>query len=348
MKRQGRPAKVALLLGEGPLHIEDEKTARRLLIDKAVIPATVAGYRSNARQVVRLVKKIRVTSLALGPITKGEFFQFLLLANKAKMASGESFRSALLHFQCSGELIEEMSCGLDRWAADADVVKAAEGMSYNGGAPKESKPRGMITWEMLADLVEVVRLQYPQLVLPIKVYFTASLRSTELVLMRVGDLTIHALGGNALGALATLMVRKNKLRNAKNHLKIAATYNKDIVVQEALEAIVEASLDDDGNMKATGTPLWKYGRIATGGWCRGDLVKVVNATALSLGWDPELKFVPYSLRHGGVAHITATVGNNPALLNQATRQTEKTRRIYTRTNEARSAKKAPRAPVKKR
>lgn len=261
------------------------------LIDKSIAESTFKQYRSSFSNIVSF-------ALGLDPstkvITKDIFLRFLE-ALQEQYTSAERFRSALLHFQVSAEELEGVSAGDHPWASDADILKAVQGFAYQGGKKKACAAalpaRGAISKEMVDQLVALLSQKYPQLRLPIIIMFYAALRPGELSRMRVGDLK-----GDQL------LVRGDKRSKANNTL--SPNYVKHLVCPEALLAIQEASEGLSDN-----TPLWRRGSLAKGGWNREQLSAQIKEARRTLGWDPELQFVPHSLRHGGVAHIRDTMNS---------------------------------------
>jgi len=304
-----RPRKIARIEREPP----DAKTAQQQLVDGAVKPGTLTGYRGKVKQVVDFVRGLRRPG-DNSAITCGEFLQFAAVAQDSGLVDISGFRSAMLHLQLSGE-----DAGLPlsdgSWRADdALVCKAAKGATYRAGKKSHNAPppRGAITAEMVAQLIRHVCNTHPQLRLPLTIMFFAALRPGELVLLHSGDLS-----GDEL------LIRSNKRRKASN--REPPTYSKRLACVEAIEALQQASA-----AVKVGDPLWTYGRLTKGGWCRDDLCKVIKAARQTLGWPEGLTFVPHSLRHGGTSEIVER--SDPQDLPRTTQMSRSTRARYTKPN----------------
>lgn len=345
MPPKGRKPKI-----HGPIagDLLEVTEAERLLLDAAVKSSTVSKYKSQALQVLRFARQIRIKRdpdtgpTDDRPLAKDEFTLFLAEALKVGMAEAEGFRSALSHFQLIGVMIPvdiehkdtlQMRCSLrgDHWAAAACIRRQVDGCSYKGGkAPVATPaPRGAITIEMANAMIESIHHKHQQLRLPLQILTYCGLRGQELVLMRSGDLVFENGGW-------WLTINCNKGRTAKTRNQQENSYKKLLVMPEGIEAVKEAQ-----EAVPEGQPLWRYGRLRTGGFNRKELLQLVKEAQLELGWDPDLSFVPHSFRHGAVAAITDLVratGGNETDLHNATQQSSGTRARYSKSNEERALK----------
>lgn len=349
MKALGRPAKVSGPIGEIPT----EEEALITLVNKKVVEKTLEQYRGRAAQVGRYAYQLRQEveeqedqEQLLAPMRKGQFILYLHAALIKDMEDAEGFRSALLHMQLSGEPIKLhtdmfMAATDGSWmASDADVVAAVEGLKYKAGITPElaQKPRGAITITMARELIKWITNRHKQLNTPVRILTFGGLRGHELVLMREGELERTPEAGD------WLTINANKRRNAKNAKKVKSTYKKLIIMQECIDAILEAYAAVPAG---SGLPIWKYGRLSTGGWNREEMLAEFKAAQIALHWPPELNFVPHSLRHGYDQEVTSIIQAETAhpadkekRLNDATQQCAATREIYTKENTDRITERA--------
>ena len=123
-----------------------------------------------------------------GTLDEDIFFQWQDTAQKCR-DTAEGARSALVHFQMSKEVIDGWSCGDSTWAQDATIIKAVNGFEFRGGRKKTVIPRGMITKEMVFELLELIRVNDPILFLPVAIIFFVAMRISEFTLMTTLDLT---------------------------------------------------------------------------------------------------------------------------------------------------------------
>lgn len=340
-KNKGRPPKVAF---NGLEALPSHQQAQQVLVDLAVKGETVSQYRSRATQVARYTYQCRVAAGEANPLErpleKKDFFLYLHAACAAGMGHAEGLRSAVLHLQLSGELMHigtsptGESMGMratdGSWlASDPDTSKAIEGLTYKGGKTPEAapKPRGAITREMAEKMIEWVENLHPQLAEPIRILTYCGLRCRELVSLKEGGIIRNDEG-------TWLMVSGDKRRNASNCREVSGSYLKLLVMPEAIESLERAY-----KRVGKGEPLWQYGRLSSGGWCRDELIQVIKRAQVELNWDPALSYVPHSLRHGAIQEMNRIVTESHPddkerlrILDAATQQTAGTRTIYLKEN----------------
>lgn len=265
---------------------------RTALINGSIDSSTLGQYRSAFKQIVAFAKGRNPSATV---VDQDCFFAFLISISSSQ-TNIERYRSALVHMQLSGEEHDGVSAGSVPWGQAPHVKKACRGAKYRSGELKREAssvpPRGMVTEQMLLELLQWIRDRNPQLILPFRILFYADLRPGELVRLRRGDFVPSE--NNPSSGL--LLIRGDKRSKADG--KFPPTYQKEILCPEAIEALREAE-----SAVESGQPLFPYGTPAKGGWNRETLSAVLKEAKNALGWNPDLHYVPHSLRHGGAAML---------------------------------------------
>ena len=125
----------------------------------------------------------------------------------------------------------------------ATIIKAVNGFEFRGGRKKTVIPRGMITKEMVFELLELIRVNDPILFLPVAIIFFVAMRISEFTLMTTLDLTYckeHSQWNILVHSNKRLNARTTKKRGAD---RVCDTYVKYSVCEEGVYYIYTKRLN---------------------------------------------------------------------------------------------------------